>query len=183
MLNIHRSVVILVDVQQKLTPLVQDAATMLQHQKWLLELSNELAIPLIVAEQYPKGLGKTVEELASVAEKNPHYFYFDKCDFSCAADPILLQQLDFLQRDQIILVGIETHVCVLQTALDLKQHNYAVYVMAEGVSSRQSSDKEAAFNRMSQQGVQIVTREMILFEWLRTSEHPQFRDISKKFLK
>ena len=147
---------------------------------WLLEIAAELGIPVLVSEQYPKGLGPTVSMLRDLV---PPEAFMEKTHFSCADAPECRDRLRTVHRKQIVLAGIEAHVCVLQTAIGLVQAGKEVYVVANAVSSRQTDDVDLALQRMRGAGVQIVSREMVAFEWLHQAGTPRFKDISKRFLR
>jgi len=142
----------------------------------LLEAANVLKVPLMASEQYPKGLGRTVPELAALVPESQRH---EKMEFSCYANGAIRQALAEVKRPQIVLAGIEAHVCVLQTALELKAAGHAVFVVTDATASRRADSRETAFRRMIQSGVTLVTLEMVLFEWLRSAADPEFRRISK----
>lgn len=177
LMDSSRSLVLLVDVQEKLTPLVQDAKALVEACLWVKQVAAQLGIPVLITEQYPKGLGHTVPELSDQT-RSP-----EKTHFSCMADTSIQKHIGDYERDQLILVGIEAHVCVMQTALQAKEQGFDVFVVADAISSRFALDKELALARMQQQGIVIVSREMLLFEWIRTSQHPDFKALSKAFLR
>lgn len=177
LMDSSRSLVLLVDVQEKLSPLVQDAKALVDACAWVKRLADQLGIPVLITEQYPKGLGHTVAALREQTQAP------EKMHFSCLADAHIQKQIGEYERDQLILVGIEAHVCVMQTALQAKEQGYEVFVVADAISSRFPLDKELALARMQQQGIVLVGREMLLFEWLRTSQHPDFKTLSKAFLR
>ncbi|MBI5447105.1 MAG: isochorismatase family protein [Gammaproteobacteria bacterium] len=176
----EQSLVILVDVQEKLTPLVQDAARLVSMCQWVLEVATLMDVPVFVSEQYPQGLGATVEALQAFVKTENR---LSKTHFSCAADATCWDWIEKTNRRHIVLIGIETHVCVLQTAMELQARHHDVFVIAEAVSSRSIEDKALALTRMQQQGVQIISREMMVFEWLRQSGTELFKTISKKYLR
>lgn len=181
LLNANASCLILVDVQEKLTPLVHESDKFLSHCLWLIEAATMLDIPIIVAEQYPKGLGHTVPALkAALPADTP---IISKTTFSCAQDKNWVNQLRKMDRSQIVLMGIETHVCVLQTAIDLLQEDLDVYVVADAVAARHKEDHKYALDRMHGEGVVITTREMVVFEWLKQSDTDIFRKVSKALFK
>lgn len=169
------SCVVLIDVQDKLTPLVQNAQETIRRCAWVLELAKALDIPRLVCEQYPQGLGATVKALQGFGST------FSKVHFSCWKDLSFQKQFQSLQKKQCVLIGIETHVCVLQTALDLCEAGYAVYVVVDAVSSRSSIDHRYGLKRMKQAGVQLVTAEMLFFEWLQQAGTENFKILSKQF--
>lgn len=183
LLENEQSTLLLVDVQEKLMPLIFEWQNLLYSQKWLVELANDLSIPIGVSEQYPKGLGPTLPELLPLARRNSAYYHFDKCEFSCFGSEIFQNKLEQMQRKQIVLIGIEAHVCILQTAIHLRQAGYQVFVVSDAVGSRMPYDKELAILRMMAHGIQVITREMVFFEWLRSSNHEKFSELSKKYLR
>ena len=134
---------------------------------------------MVLSEQYPKGLGKTIPSIISELKSNP-IETLEKTTFSCFPSNSNLNNLDnFIKTKQIILVGIETHICVLQTALDLKKSGYDVYLVKEGVGSRKKSDTELAIMRMTQANVKVINFEMMLFELIKDSNNIHFKDLSK----
>jgi len=179
LLDKSSSCLVLVDVQEKLTPHVIENKELIQYCSWLIRLANRLDVPLLVSEQYPKGLGGTVDELKAMIEA---YSPIEKVDFSCASHIPFLDKLKQLQRQQVILMGIETHVCVLQTALELKENGFDVFVVVDAVSSRHKIDHKFGLKRMKQADVHLITREMVFFEWLRKAGSPDFKELSQAFL-
>lgn len=180
LLEQNQSLLLLVDVQEKLTPLVQESAHLIANCRWLLEIASLLSIPTIVSEQYPKGLGETVTELQQF--KHAHNT-ITKVHFSCVDDVAGGSLIEKMGRQQIVLIGIESHVCILQTALGLVRKGKDVFVIANAVSSRNKEDKKWALKRMQQAGVQVVTKEMVVFEWLHRSDQDIFKTISKQYLR
>lgn len=181
LLDAEESCLLIVDIQDKLTPLVHESEKFVSHCHWLLQAANMLHIPVIVAEQYPKGLGHTIPALQqALPAATP---IINKTAFSCARDKDWLYQLKKIDRSQVIIIGIETHVCVLQTALDLLQEELTVYVVADAVSARHIDDHKYALDRMNGEGVIITTREMVVFEWLGHSDSDLFRKVSKTLFK
>lgn len=174
----QKSCLLLVDVQEKLTPLVDQPETLIQNCQWLLQLAHELTIPTLVCEQYPEKLGITVPSLKALTT---NITPFAKLNFSCASHPEFLAYLKKLQRSQVVIIGIEAHVCVLQTAMELLQLEHEPFVVADAVSSRAPEDKQAALQRMQRVGIQVVTKEMVFFEWLRQAGTPKFKQLSKQF--
>lgn len=175
-----QSCVLLIDVQKKLIPLVHEHQAILNHCEWLIKLANTLDIPVLASEQYPKGLDQTHEQLKQhITNVIP-----EKVEFSVYKNKSCLDQLHALHKNQIIILGIEAHVCVLQTVLEFRQHlNKEIFVVADAIGSRHSADKALAIERMRAAGAIIVSREMVLFEWLRQAGTPLFKQISKEFLR
>ncbi|MFO1233935.1 MAG: hydrolase [Rivihabitans pingtungensis] len=168
---------LVVDIQDKLLPAVLDPQGLVERAGWLISAANDLGLPVVLSEQYPSGLGHTVEALRQLCPDAPTV---EKKHFSCVAEHCLPDSL--LARRQVILIGMEAHVCVLQTALELKAAGKEVFVVTDCISSRAQSDLDTALLRYQQAGVWLVSREMVLFEMLRSSGHPQFRQISQQYL-
>lgn len=171
------SCLLLVDVQEKLSPYVLESEAMIERCQWLMRLAQELDIPIITSEQYPSGLGQTVSVLRQAASA------IDKVHFSCWREPRFNQHLRSLNKNQIVLIGIETHVCVLQTAFDLIDKGYEVFVVVDAVSSRHELDMSYGLKRMKQAGVQLITSEMAFFEWVEQAGTSQFKILSNAYLK
>lgn len=179
-INPKDSALILIDLQEKLTPLIDNSQEVINNCTWLCSLSNKLNIVSLISEQYPKGLGKT---LHNIRDKMPASGIIEKMHFSAARNINFVDKLASLNKNQIILCGIEAHVCVLQTALDLINMDYKVYVVADAVGSRNPHDKKLALSRMQHNGVNIVTKEMVCFEWLEKAGTDLFKAISNEYLK
>src|SRR5262249_35523647 len=140
----------------------------------LVKGARILGLPVEATEQYPRGLGPTVAELAELLPNRP-----EKITFNCCAVPEVLEQLHGRHVQHVTLAGIEAHICVAQTALQLMSLGFRVQVAADAVASRNTMDWEFALRRLERVGAVVSTTEAILFEWLETAEHPQFRAISK----
>lgn len=174
------SCLLVVDVQERLLPAIHEGSRVVENTAWLMDIAAHLGVPVLVSEQYPRGLGHTVETLA---QRAPEGATVEKIHFSCAASPACRDRLDALERQQIILTGIEAHVCVLQTALGLVAQGQDVFVVADAVSSRKADDLALAMSRMQHGGVHIVSREMVAFEWLHQAGTETFKTISKNYLR
>lgn len=173
------SCLLLVDVQDKLTPLVLNKEKLVENCHWLLSLAKELNVTCCTTEQYPKGLGATVELLQPLIKSSP---VLDKVTFSVMADPACSTHLQSLNQSQVIVMGIETSICVLQTVMDLLADKRQVFVVVDAVSGRNKLDGELALKRMENAGAILVTKEMVFFEWLRTAEVKNFKLLSKTYL-
>jgi nicotinamidase-related amidase len=173
------SALLVIDIQERLLPHIDGWQRVLENALWLTKLAQRLAVPVMASEQYPKGIGPTHAELAALL---PAGAIGEKLHFSCAAAQCL-PGLPGSDRRQLVVCGIESHVCVLQTVLDLRWQGREVFVVAEAVGSRRPSDRELALARMRAHGVEIVSREMLAFEWLRQAGSEEFREISKNFLR
>jgi nicotinamidase-related amidase len=179
LLNKDESILLLIDVQEKLTPAVLDSNAFIAHCEWMLKLAKKMGVPILVSEQYPKGLGSTLAPLRIYFNQDS---CVDKVHFSCMSDAHYVQRLKQFQKKQLVLIGIEAHVCVLQTALEMKEQGYDVFVVVDAVSSRGEQNLKYGLKRMKQEGVHLVTSEMVFFEWLRMAGTPEFKELSKEFL-
>lgn len=173
------SVLLVVDVQTRLLPHMQRAEEVLSACRWLVQVARRLEVPVMASEQYPQGLGPTHPDLAALLAPAE---IRTKMSFSCVGDSCL-DGLPGAERPQVVLCGIESHVCVLQTALDLRWQGKQVFVVAEAVSSRLESSRDLAFARMRAHGVEVVNGEMVAFEWLRRAGTETFKALSKEFLR
>lgn len=172
-----KATLLVVDIQEKLIGAMSDPEGTRARARWLLAATAELALPTVISEQYPKGLGHTLAELLAVA---PASRSGGKSHFSCVAAECLPASL--MAREQVIVCGMETHVCVLQTVLGLLALGKQVFVVEDACDSRTPASKAAGLARMRAAGAQVVTREMVLFELMGSAGHPQFRHISKTYL-
>jgi nicotinamidase-related amidase len=140
----------------------------------LVEGANILGLPVQATEQYPKGLGPTVPELAAKLPTR-----LEKLSFSCAAVPEITTFFQSKKVQKVLLAGVETHVCVMQTALDLVSQGFQVYVAADATGSRHEVDRELGLRRMEKSGVTLTTTEAALFEWTEKADTPEFKRISR----
>ena len=161
---------LVIDVQEKLVNMLTDETVKNEAIK-ISKACGILEIPTVITEQYPKGLGYTIEEIKSVL---PNAEYIEKTMFSAYQEDEVKK---LLSQKQVILIGIETHICVLQTALELINEGYEVFVVQNACGSRNEENKQAALRRLIHAGAQIVTTEMVLFELLEGSKHPKFKEI------
>jgi nicotinamidase-related amidase len=173
LLSAERSVLLLVDLQQRLMPAIHDGDAVVTRAVRLAEAAVLLDVPVLATEQYPAGLGPTVGPLAGYPRAT-----MAKTTFSAAADPGFHGLLPAGTRE-VVIAGCETHVCVLQTALELLGSRHRVILAADAAGSRDPPDHRAAIDRARQHGVEVVTSEMVLFEWLRDARHPSFRQVHK----
>ena len=174
-----RSLLLVLDLQVKMLPAIHDHEQVLANVVWLVRAAQKVGVPVAATEQYAKGLGPAAPEVRALL---PDGAIGSKTQFSCVAAECLAG-LPGADRAQVILVGVEAHVCLLQTALELLEEGKEVYVVADGVGSRRVFDRDVAINRMRQEGVRIVTREMVVFEWLGEADTPLFRAVSKEFFR
>lgn len=176
----EQSALLIVDMQNRLAPAIAHFAALEQHCRWLIEVAHQLNIPVIATEQYPQGLGATVQSVLALLQTDQ---IIEKIHFDASSEPALLAALQDHQTKQVVLAGAETHVCVLQTALGLIEHGFSVYLVVEACGSRRDSDKQLALARLQQAGVVLVSREMVAFEWLQRAGTEQFRTLSRGWLK
>lgn len=173
-LDENNTALLIIDIQEKLLNSVFNKDLVLKNSKILASVSKILGIPTIITEQYPKGLGETIEEIKSVVATN---YYFEKVDFNALTDKTLLKKLKQLKKKQIILFGIETHICVHQTASALIRNGFDVVLAKDACGSRSEFEHNTSIEEMRTYGVQIKTTEMILFELLKSARHPNFKEI------
>ena len=164
---------LVVDLQEKLVPHVLDHQRLVWNVRRLLDGANLLGVDIRVTEQYPKGLGHTIESLSKHIT-TPQ----EKVTFSCRGCEGLFGQMGD-QVGKVLLAGIETHVCVQQTALDLLADGFQVFLAVDAVSSRHQLDHDTGIRRMESSGVILTTTEAVLFEWCETSKAEEFKAISK----
>ena len=162
------STLLLIDFQARLAPAIDGAAAAIANAGRLIEAAKLIGVPMAFTEQNPRGLGAIVPELVPDPKLVVAKMTFDACDA-----PDLLARLP--ADHGLILAGFEAHVCVLQTALGLIERGRRVFVVADAVGSRRPESKAAGLARMERNGAEIVTTEMVVFEWLRTAEHPSFK--------
>lgn len=172
------SIIVLVDIQDRLLATIMEPARtrMLDNTTTLLKTAELLDIPVIYTEQYPQGLGSTAIEIRTALPGNARYF--DKTHFSCCGSEDFLSAVRASHKRQVIITGMESHICVMQTALELKQDGFEVFVADDAVCSRKMAHWKSALNRLRQAGVVAAPTESILFEWLRHSHHEQFKSVS-----
>ena len=164
---------ILIDIQEKLVAMLEKN-TVVKQSNILLKMANILDIPAIITEQYPKGLGKTVDYLA---EQLGQTKVFEKTAFSALKDDGFLDLIKSYGKKQIIIGGIESHICVHQTVADLIENGFEVYVVKDACASRKKDNFKNAIRLMRQNGAKIADTEIVLFELLKTSKHPHFKEV------
>lgn len=173
------SMLVVIDVQEKLMPVIDDAAAVIANIERLVRGCKIFDVPALLTEQYVKGLGPTVPAVKRAFEETFGYEPIEKTCFSAAGDGEFLAALRMVKKKHVILAGVETHVCVYQTAIDLLEAGHEVHVAADAVSSRTASNRKIALQRMVSAGVKLTSTEMSLFELLGTSESEEFRKISR----
>jgi len=177
LLSVTDTVLIVVDVQERLVPAVLGRDEIVWNTRRLIDGAKLFNVPVIVTEQYPRGLGPTMPELiAALPENTP---VMEKKSFSACLVPELMEGLRRRESVcKILLTGMETHVCILQTALDLLSLGYEVHLVVDAVGSRFAGDERIALRRLESSGVLLTTTESVLFQWCRTSDAPQFKAVS-----
>lgn len=177
LVQLDNSIVVLIDLQQRLlAALANDVReSLIKQVTVLLQAANSLKIPVLATEQYPKGLGHTDPQLMPYITTR----IVEKTCFSSADVADFMTQLTVSNKQQIVLVGMETHICILQTALALQAQGKQIFVMEDAVGSRTSQNKHNALQRLKQAGVIVSNTESVLFEWLRDANHHCFRELSK----
>ena len=167
----RNAMLVVIDFQGRLMPAIHAGDKVLLNAGRLVEAARMLGVPAIVTEQNPRGLGPTVPELAGAGP------VVTKMSFDACGEPAFLEAV--AGNHELVVCGCEAHVCVGQTVLTLLDNRRRVVVVADAIGSRVPESREIALSRMASHGAEIVTTEMVLFEWLRSAEHPQFRPVSK----
>lgn len=172
-LTAPRGALLVIDVQEKLLAAIPDREPLVANTVRLIRAAKLLNIPTLASEQYPKGLGLTIPAIAELIPERAA-----KLSFQCCAAPQILEQFYGRHIRHVTLAGIEAHVCVAQTALELLDLGFRVQVPADAVASRYSSDQKFALRRLENAGATISTTEAVLFEWCETADRPEFKAIS-----
>ncbi|MFA5804696.1 MAG: hydrolase [Melioribacteraceae bacterium] len=175
-LQIERSALLVIDIQEKLLPVIYESERVVDNAIKLINGFKILNSPIYFTEQYPKGLGTTEQRIKSALEERSA---IHKMSFSCFGAGNLFEELKNKNVQQVVVCGIESHVCVMQTALDLIANDFQVQVAADAVSSRRKFDYEIALERMRSNGAEITLTESILFEMLNVCGTDEFKAISK----
>jgi nicotinamidase-related amidase len=172
-----RAQLLLIDMQERLMPAMHEPARAAERAGILLQAARRLGLPVTITEQYPQGLGNTLPALLALAGNEAPVFA--KTQFSAAAHPEAAARLRAVRRPQVVMAGVEAHVCVAQTAAMLRAAGHDVFVVADAVSSRLPSSVDLALARLRAQGVWVVNVEQVLFECLGEAGTPEFRELSK----
>ena len=176
MLTVENSLLVVIDVQGTLAQKMHDRPFFIENLTKIIKGAQILNLPIIVSEQIPKKLGPTLPEISSLfSDFRP----IPKASFSCCGDSEFMKKVNAAGRPQILLTGIEAHVCVYQTALELKDIGYEVHLLADCISSRTAENKRIATERMKTEGIKLTTTEMALFELMKSAEGDTFREIVK----
>ena len=176
-IKLEDTLALIIDYQDKIVPAMNKKEELLQNTQKLIEGLKILGVPSIVSQQYTKGLGMTIPEIKELYGEE--FSYFDKKTFSCMDDADISEKLASSNKKNIIVCGIEAHVCVLQTVIDLISAGYNVILVEDCISSRKKHDKKIALQRMQSEGAILSTYESILFELTRVSGTDTFKQISR----
>ncbi|MTI11186.1 hydrolase [Curvivirga aplysinae] len=178
LLNVNSSSLLVVDVQEGLLPAVSEPRQVIDNTQILLQTACQLGVPVFVSEQYPKGLGHTAQSLDSFLNEAQAQV-FEKINFSCYRENQIREVIgQQSQRKQLVICGMEAHVCVLQTAIEFQQAEYDVFLVTDAISSRMNENKKVACERMQQAGVTLVSTEMVAFEWMGKAGTDSFKSIA-----
>lgn len=178
LLNRHRSTLLVIDVQEKLLPVIDGAESITRNVSFLMDVASLLDVPVFVSEQYPQGLGNSVPEIANhkASKQTAEKIRFSAAE--CFRNSDTAQQAGGTNR-QVVITGIEAHICVLQTAFDLISQGYRVFVVEDAVSSRDPADAESAIKRIRDAGGTVCVSESVAFEWCEQAGSDEFRAISR----
>ena len=179
MLKKNDCILIIIDIQEKLLKAVYNPVFVLSSALKITKTANVLNIPTVITEQYPKGLGATIEEIKN---EFPSVTPIEKTSFSALKENGFSEFIRSFNKKQIILCGIETHICVLQTASDLISEGYEVYILQDCCSSRKEFEHNTGIELLRQYGAKITCSEIAIFEWLGSSKHPNFKEV-QSFIK
>ena len=176
-LDAEKTVLVVIDVQERLVPAMpEDIYLRLRNTvAMLVEVAGLLGIPVVTTEQYPKGIGHTVPELAAACNET----VIEKVSFGCCGEPTFLKALKNTGRTQVLITGMEAHVCVYQTVLGLLEDGYYVHLLRDAICSRNKTDYLAGVANAGQAGAVVTTAETVMFQLLQKSTHEQFRAVSK----
>jgi nicotinamidase-related amidase len=172
----EQTIGLVIDIQKRLIPVIEESEKLVENCCKLIRGLQILGLPILVTQQYTKGLGETLDEIKSVIND---FQYIEKNDFSCYDEPVFVEKIALLVAKNVILCGIESHVCVLQTAIDLKDAGYNPVVVMDCVSSRSFDNVDLAMERFRHEGIMMTSLESILFELTRSAGTSEFKEISK----
>jgi nicotinamidase-related amidase len=171
----EKTALIIIDMQERLFPVMHEKEKLLRNMIKLIKGAQVLEIPVLFTEQYPKGLGSTLPEIKELV---PDFKPVEKVSFNCCDETAFCQTLDALKRKQVLIAGIEAHICVYQTAVALARTGYEVEVVADCIASRETENKTVALTKMGAAGIKPTTVEMALFELLKMAKGDKFKAIS-----
>ena len=174
-LSENETLVLMIDVQEKLLNAMFNKEIVKKNSSIIAKVTSILEMPVVLTEQYPKGLGITVPEVKDFLCNDTKIF--EKSAFSALEDEDVFDEIKTWNKRQIVICGVETHICVSQTVNSLVELGYDVSVISDACGSRAEQEHLAGINRIKENGAHIITTEMALFEWLKTSKHPKFKEI------
>lgn len=172
LIRASESVLCVVDMQERLVPAMQAPARTLRNTQTLIRVAEKIGVPILLTEQYPEGLGRTVREIRDITDAPA----IEKLHFSCMEDPAFNAAFHKLGRRQVILTGMEAHICVMQTAASLMEAEQEVFVVSDATASRTLESEQACLARLGGSGAGIVTTEMVVFEWLGRAGTSTFKE-------
>ncbi|MFM2113016.1 MAG: hypothetical protein RLZZ271_1676 [Pseudomonadota bacterium] len=193
LLEVNRSQLVLVDYQGRLMPAIHEGSAVVANAVKLGKIAQLMRVPVTGTEQWPEKLGENLPEVKALCAQTLVKLHFGACEEglgevltevgtpkaspNAKSVPKHLQKPQVNQRDQIIIAGCESHVCLLQTAIGLLEEEFEVYVVTDACGSRKVVDRDAAFDRLAGAGAELVTTEMVAFEWMRSADHPRFKEV------
>ncbi|MGE5893862.1 MAG: hydrolase [bacterium] len=175
-LSAEESMLIIIDIQERLAVAMEEKDKVINNTKYLIELAKIYNIPIVLTEQYPKGLGQTVSEIKDVLL---NYAPIEKLTFDCCGEGSYLKELKGISRRKLIVTGMETHVCVLQTVLSLLNQGYDVHLVSDAVCSRDAGNRRTALDMLSNAGAVVTCTETVLFQIMKIAGTEEFRKIAK----
>jgi len=176
-LNKSKTALLIIDIQDRLAAIMKQKEAVVTNCLHLIELSKMFNMPIVVTEQYPKGLGQTVEEIRKAL---PIYQPIEKLTFSCCDEPSFINEIKNLNKKNIILTGMETHICILQTCIGLLENGFNVHLVKDAVCSRSKENWKTAYEFMRDAGAVITCTETVLFQLLKIAGTEEFKAISKR---
>lgn len=172
----ENTVLVVIDVQEKLFPLISDKERVLENMRRLIQFARIIGMPIVLTEQYPKGLGLTIPEIRDlISSIKP----IEKVEFSCFGSEEFKETIKRLNAKSLIIIGIETHICVMQTAIEGVEEGFRVCVISDATSSRNLEDKMIALERLRNSGVIVASTEMLIYELLKRAGTQEFREALK----
>ena len=175
MFDENNTTIICIDIQEKLVNMLQNSIQITENTEKLMKAASILNIDTIVTEQYPKGLGQTIESIKNIKD----FTIVEKNTFSAIQTPEFVNKFNNLKNKNILIFGIETHICILQSVIDLLENSYNVFIIENCSSSRDVNNHKTALEVMKQKGAYVITLEIALFNLIKSSKHSKFREIQQ----
>ncbi|MCX8170452.1 MAG: hydrolase [Candidatus Bathyarchaeota archaeon] len=176
LLSRKNTILVIIDVQEKIFPPISDRERVLENTRKLIQFAKIIGMPIILTEQYPRGLGPTIPEIKDLI---PDVEPIEKVEFSCFRSEKFREAIERLNVESLIIVGIETHICITQTAIEGAEEGFRVCVVSDATSSRNPEDKEIALERLRDNGVIVASTEMLIYELLKKAGTQEFREALK----